>query len=48
VSQIARTFIEHKIGCIPILEEDGSLVGIVTQSDLLPLIAHSVRLEGWA
>ncbi len=38
VRQAARLMAEHKIGCLPVLE-DGSLVGIVTETDLLRYFA---------
>lgn len=34
VESAARTLIEHRIGCLPVVE-DGALVGILTESDLL-------------
>lgn len=33
----ARLLWEKKLGCLPVTEEDGTLVGIVTQSDFLAL-----------
>ncbi len=38
VRQAARLMAEHKIGCLPVLE-DGSLVGIVTETDVLRYFA---------
>lgn len=34
VESAARTLIEHRIGCLPVVEDD-ALVGILTESDLL-------------
>jgi CBS domain-containing protein len=31
----ARVFVEQRIGCLPVVDDDGRLVGIVTQTDLL-------------
>jgi CBS domain-containing membrane protein len=31
---------EHKIGCLPVVEGDNQLVGIVTETDLVRLIAE--------
>jgi CBS domain-containing protein len=38
VREAARRMIEHKIGCLPVLE-DGKLVGIVSETDLLRIVA---------
>jgi acetoin utilization protein AcuB len=40
VSQVAKTFVEDRIGCLPIVDENENLIGIVTQTDLLKWIAH--------
>jgi CBS domain-containing protein len=32
-----RAMLERKIGCLPVVEADGTLVGIVTESDFLAL-----------
>jgi len=38
VKDAARTMIEHKVGCLPVVE-DGNLVGIITEGDFVKLIA---------
>ena len=38
VTEAARVMIERKIGCLPVVE-DGKLVGIVTETDFVRLIA---------
>ena len=38
VKEAARLMIEHKIGCLPVVE-DGTLVGLVTETDLLRIVA---------
>lgn len=38
VQEAARLMIEHKIGCLPVLD-GGALIGLVTETDLLRLIA---------
>jgi CBS domain-containing protein len=38
VKEAARLLIEHKIGCLPVVE-NGKLVGIVSETDLLRVIA---------
>ena len=38
VKEAARRMIEHKIGCLPVVE-NGKLVGIVSETDLLRVVA---------
>jgi CBS domain-containing protein len=38
VKEAARLLIEHKIGCLPVVE-NGKLVGIVSETDLLRVVA---------
>ena len=38
VRDAARLMLEHKIGCLPVLE-DNRLVGIVTETDMLQVVA---------
>ena len=40
VRDAARLMIEHKIGCLPVLE-DNRLVGIVTETDMLQVVADT-------
>src|SRR4029453_589933 len=43
VTEAARVMIERKIGCLPVVE-NGKLVGIVTETDFVRLIAdHQLR-----
>ena len=37
VGDAARLMMEHKIGCLPVLEDD-RLVGIVTETDMLQVV----------
>ena len=37
VGDAARLMMEHKIGCLPVLEND-RLVGIVTETDMLQVV----------
>ena len=37
LSQVARTLFEKKIGALPVVDEEGRLVGIVTESDFVRL-----------
>jgi CBS domain-containing membrane protein len=41
VSQAARILLENKYGCLPVVDEEGKLLGIVTEADFLRL---TVRL----
>jgi CBS domain-containing protein len=38
VPQAARILVEHRIGCLPVLE-DGKLIGLVTEADVLRYLA---------
>ncbi len=38
VKEAARLMIEHKIGCLPVVES-GKLVGLITETDLLRVVA---------
>lgn len=44
VRHTARIMREDKIGCLPVVD-DGKLVGIVTEADLLALIEHLPETE---
>ncbi len=35
ISGLIRLFVEHKISCAPVMNEEGKLVGIVTKTDIL-------------
>jgi CBS domain-containing protein len=39
----ARTMLEHKYGCLPVCEEDGTLVGIITEADFVRFAADMVQ-----
>jgi CBS domain-containing protein len=43
LAQAARLMLERKIGCLPVCEEDGTLVGIVTEADFVRFAADVVR-----
>ena len=35
LAEVARLFVESKIGCVPVVDPHGELLGLVTESDLL-------------
>jgi CBS domain-containing protein len=39
----ARTMLERKFGCLPVCEEDGTLVGIITEADFVRFAADMVQ-----
>jgi CBS domain-containing protein len=43
LAQAARLMLERKWGCLPVCEEDGTLVGIVTEADFVRFAADVVR-----
>jgi CBS domain-containing protein len=43
LGQAARLMLERKYGCLPVCEEDGTLVGIVTEADFVRFAADVVR-----
>ena len=38
----ARTMLAHKYGCLPVCEDDGTLVGIITEADFVRFAADMV------
>ncbi len=46
--QLARIMVTQHIGAIPVVGQDGTLVGIVTRHDVLDAAAHNTALELWA
>lgn len=38
--ELARILVESRIGCLPVVDEEGHLTGILTQTDLLNWIAR--------
>jgi acetoin utilization protein AcuB len=43
VEDAARLMLKHKVGGLPIIMEDGSLIGIVTTTDLLRAFLNMVK-----
>ena len=42
VAEAAKIFVESRIGCLPVVDGDGKMIGIVTQTDLLKWLAQAV------
>ncbi|MBI5494261.1 MAG: CBS domain-containing protein [Deltaproteobacteria bacterium] len=38
VSEVAGLMLDHKIDCLPVVDEHGNMVGLITSSDLLELL----------
>jgi CBS domain-containing protein len=43
VVEAVTLFLREKIRCVPLVDENRKLVGIVTESDLMKLLEHMVR-----
>ena len=43
LASAARLMLERKFGCLPVCEQDGTLVGIVTEADFVRFAADVVR-----
>ncbi len=43
LASAARLMLERKFGCLPVCEDDGTLVGIVTEADFVRFAADVVR-----
>jgi CBS domain-containing protein len=39
----ARTMLSHKFGCLPVCDADGTLIGIITESDFVRFAADMVQ-----
>jgi CBS domain-containing protein len=35
LEKIARTMLNHKIGCVPVVDDQGGIIGIITESDFV-------------
>lgn len=42
VAQIAQLLLSRRIGCMPVCDEEGELIGMITRSDLLRLAARAI------
>lgn len=43
IGSVADMMLHHKIHCLPVVSDDGTLVGILTSSDLIRLL----RSKSW-
>ncbi len=41
IAEAAQLMLKHKIGCLPVIDKDGSAVGIVTDADFLFYLTKS-------
>ena len=48
IRRIAKAMLDHHIGAMPIVNEHGSITGIITRSDILYAIIHQQGLSLWA
>ncbi len=46
LSEAARMLLDRRIGCLPVVDADGRLVGIVTTSDFVALSARLLERNG--
>lgn len=47
VSEIAKLMADHRISAVPVLDSSGTLVGMVSEGDLLRHSAHGARQSWW-
>ncbi|MBY4675988.1 CBS domain-containing protein [Marinobacterium arenosum] len=46
--RVVATFLEQRIYCIPVVDDNDQVIGVVCRSDLLRLLISGVHMEGWA
>ncbi|MFT7520869.1 MAG: CBS domain-containing protein [Kiritimatiellia bacterium] len=44
IADVARALYEHKYGCLPVVDDAGALLGIVTESDFLRLTEVAIAV----
>ncbi len=47
IREVTRTMLAEGVGCLPVLEKDGRLVGILTTTDILRCIVNRLPLDLW-
>ena len=45
IGEAASLLLKHKIGCLPVIDKDGSAVGIVTDADFLGYLARGIGVK---
>ena len=45
VADAAQVLVDGKLGCVPVVEPDGRLIGIVTEHDMLRTLVKTLLLE---
>lgn len=45
IAHIAGLMVDNKIDCVPVVEDDGELIGLITSSDLLDLLREKDILD---
>ena len=48
IRRIAKGMLDYHIGAMPIVDEKGSIIGIITRSDILYAVIHHPELDLWA
>lgn len=48
IREVARTMFKERIGCLPLLDPDGKVVGIITRSDILRVVMNNAPLDLWS
>lgn len=47
IREIARVLFEERIGCMPIVDDDKQVVGVITRSDILRALIKQAPLDLW-
>jgi len=48
IRRIAKAMLDHHIGAMPVIGDEGTITGIITRSDILYTIIHHPELKFWA
>ena len=48
IREVACTMFKERIGCMPLLDHDGEVVGIITKSDILRGVINNEPLDLWS
>lgn len=47
IHQVAISFLKHQMTCLPVVNDEGQLLGIVTHTDLVHMVANEAARERW-